>query len=94
MAYRRFQGTCIVRIQKEEELLEALEEAALVPVSRIGAASDATPGACNTKKFEYESRRFTGDMEIASYEEEWRALSAPAHDCGKRDGRHHSCGTC
>lgn len=72
MEYRRFGNNVVLRIQKGEEILEAVKEVcikehiALAEVSGIGAVNDVTLGVFNTEKFEYESQRFTGDMEIAS----------------------------
>lgn len=62
----------VLRIQKGEEILETIKEVcareqiALAEVSGIGAVNDVTLGVFNSEKFEYESQRFTGDMEIAS----------------------------
>ena len=72
MEYRRFGDSVVLRIQKGEEILEtikevcAMEQIALAEVSGIGAVNDVTLGVFNSEKFEYESQRFTGDMEIAS----------------------------
>ena len=72
MEYRRFGDSVVLRIQKGEEILETIKEVcareqiALAEVSGIGAVNDVTLGVFNSEKFEYESQRFTGDMEIAS----------------------------
>ena len=72
MEYRRFGDSVVLRIQKGEEILEALcavcekEQIMLASVSGIGAADDVTLGVFNSAKFQYESQQFTGDMEIAS----------------------------
>jgi len=72
MEYRRFGDSVVLRIQKGEEILETIKEVcareqiALAEVSGIGAVNDVTLGVFNSEKFECESQRFTGDMEIAS----------------------------
>ena len=72
MDHRKFGDTYILRIDKGEEILEAIrtlcktEDIALASVSGIGAVNDITLGVFNTEKFCYESNRFTGDYEISS----------------------------
>lgn len=72
MEYSRFGDSVVLRIQKDEEILETIkeicarEQIVLAEVSGIGAVNDVTLGVFNSEKFEYESQRFTGDMEIAS----------------------------
>ena len=72
MIYRKFDETYILRVDKGEEILEAIrklseeEHIALASVSGIGAVNDITLGFFNTEKFCYESRRFEGDYEISS----------------------------
>lgn len=72
MEYRRFGDSVVLHIQKGEEILEALctvckkEQIMLASVGGIGAVNDVTLGVFNSEKFQYESQRFTGDMEIAS----------------------------
>ena len=72
MEYRRFGSDCVIRIQKGEEILAALrqvctqENIVLASVNGIGAVNDVTLGVFNSKKFVYESTRYTGDMEIVS----------------------------
>lgn len=72
MEYRRFGEGIVIRLQKGEEVLETLravcekEGVALASVSGIGAVNDVTLGVFNSEKFEYESKQYTGDMEIAS----------------------------
>ena len=72
MEHRRFGSDCVIRIQKGEEILAALrqvctqENIVLASVNGIGAVNDVTLGVFNSKKFVYESTRYTGDMEIVS----------------------------
>jgi len=72
MEYRCFGSDCVIRIQKGEEILAALrqvctqENIVLASVNGIGAVNDVTLGVFNSKKFVYESTRYTGDMEIVS----------------------------
>lgn len=72
MEYRKFGSDYVLRIQKGEEILESIarlcreEKITLGTVSGIGAVGDVTLGVFNTEKFGYESRRYTGDYEIAS----------------------------
>ena len=72
MEFRRFDDTYILRIDKGEEILNGIrtlceeENIALASVHGIGAVNDVTLGVFNTKKFCYESCRFTGDYEISS----------------------------
>lgn len=72
MEYRRFEDRVVLRIQKNEEILESIKEVcdrehiALADISGIGAVNDVILGVFNSEKFKYESQHFTGDMEIAS----------------------------
>ena len=72
MEYRVFGDSIVLRIQKGEEILDTIkavceqEKVALAEVSGIGAVNDVTLGVFNSKKFVYESTRYTGDMEIVS----------------------------
>lgn len=72
MEYRQFERNYVIRIQKSEEILKAIKEVcekehvSLAAVSGIGAVNDVTLGVFDSEKLQYESQRFTGDMEIAS----------------------------
>ena len=72
MEYRRFGNKIVARMDKGEEICAKLLELAeaedirLASVSGIGASNDVTLGVFNSKKFVYESTRYTGDMEIVS----------------------------
>ena len=63
MEYRCFGSDCVIRIQKGEEILAALRQ--VCTQENIVLAS-VTLGVFNSKKFVYESTRYTGDMEIVS----------------------------
>ncbi len=72
MDYRKFNDDYVLRIQKGEEILESIrtvceqENILLGTVNGIGAANQLTLGIFNSEKFVYETRDFSGDMEITS----------------------------
>lgn len=72
MDYRRFQDTLIVRIDKNEEIIEQirriaeLEQIKLASVQALGAVDDFTVGVFDTVKKEYRANRFRGPFEIVS----------------------------
>lgn len=72
MEYKREQNFLFLRLEKGEELLEALfalcqkENIRAGMVSGIGATNDVTLGLFDTEKKKYLSNTYTGDMEITS----------------------------
>ncbi len=72
MEYRKFGSDYVLRIQKGEEILESIqtvcrqENILLGSVTGIGAVGELTLGVFNSEKFAYETKDYTGDMEIAS----------------------------
>lgn len=74
MEYRRFGNDIVVRIDKDEEILEQLEavaqkeKIALASVEALGAVNDFTVGVFHTDVKKYYSNRFTGMFEIVSLE--------------------------
>lgn len=72
MEYRVYGSDIVLRIDRGEEILEALqtvcekEQIKLGSVSGLGAVGEATLGVFNREKFAYEKQTYTGDMEIAS----------------------------
>lgn len=72
MDYRRFNNTLVVRIDKDEEILEKLKEVALkeniklANINALGAVNDFTVGVFKTKDKKYYANTFTGDFEIVS----------------------------
>ena len=72
MEYRKYGNDYVVVMAKGEEILQAITEVCekekilLGTVTGIGAVGEVTLGVFNREKFEYESRTFTGDLEIAS----------------------------
>jgi predicted DNA-binding protein with PD1-like motif len=66
MDYRRFQNTLVVRIDRGEEILEQLRQAAekeqirLASVEALGAVNDFTVGVFNTEEKKYYANRFRG----------------------------------
>lgn len=72
MDYRRFQDTILVRIDRNEEIIEQIrrvaerEEIRLASVQALGAVDDFTVGVFNTGDKSYASNRFQGAFEIVS----------------------------
>ena len=72
MDYRRFQDTIIVRIDRNEEIIEQVRQIAerekirLASVQALGAVDDFTVGVFNTVEKEYHANRFQGPFEIVS----------------------------
>jgi len=72
MDYRRFGDTLIVRIDKNEEIVEQVrvlaekEKICLATVEALGAVDDFTVGVFFTNEKKYHSNRFQGAYEIVS----------------------------
>lgn len=72
MKYKRFDNTIVVRIDKDEELLEQLlevckkEEVRLANVNALGAIGEFTIGLFDTSEKKYYSTEYEGDFEIVS----------------------------
>lgn len=72
MEYKRFNNTYIVRIDKDEEILERVEILAksegikLASVSALGAVKEFTIGVFKTDTKEYVANNFNGCYEIVS----------------------------
>lgn len=72
MEYKRFDNTYIVRIDKDEEILEQVEILAksegikLASVSALGAVKEFTIGVFKTDTKEYVANNFNGCYEIVS----------------------------
>ncbi len=72
MEYRVFENHLVVRIDKDEEILNTVKNLAqkenikLATLSAIGAVSDVELGLFKTKQKEYVSNRYQGDFEIIS----------------------------
>ena len=72
MDYRRFGDTLIVRIDKNEEIVEQVrvlaekEKIRLATVEALGAVDDFTVGVFFTNEKKYYSNRFQGAYEIVS----------------------------
>lgn len=72
MEYRKFGNDYVLRIDKGEEILQAVSQVCekegirLGTVNGIGAVGDVTLGVFNREKFQYESQTYKGDFEIAS----------------------------
>lgn len=72
MEYKRFNNTYIVRIDKDEEILEQVEILAksegikLASVSALGAVKEFTIGVFKTDTKEYVANNFNGCYEIVS----------------------------
>ena len=71
MNYKRFDNKVVVRIDKGEEIVDALKtickklDIKLGSIVGIGATDKVTIGLLNTKTKKYQSKEFTGDHEIA-----------------------------
>ncbi len=72
MDYRRFQDTLIVRIDKDEEIIETVQKIAekenirLAIVEALGAIREFTVGLFSTSEKKYFSNHFEGAYEIVS----------------------------
>lgn len=72
MEYRRFGNTIVVRIDRGEEILTALQEIAeaedirLASISALGATNDFTVGVYNVDEKQYHANDFKGNFEIVS----------------------------
>ena len=72
MEIKQFGKTYVIRIQRGEEVVAALEKACkdhnirLGVVSGIGAVGEATIGLYDVENQEYHSESFCGDMEIVN----------------------------
>lgn len=72
MKYRRFDNTIVVRIDRGEEILEAVRELAeresirLASISALGAVNEFTVGVFNTSEKKYYANEFSGAFEIVS----------------------------
>ena len=72
MEYRKYGKDYVLRIDKGEEILQAIsqvcekENIRLGSVNGIGAVGDVTLGVFNRERFQYESKEYKGDFEIAS----------------------------
>ena len=72
MDYRRFNDTLLVRIDRGEEIIEALraiaekEHIRLASVEALGATDDFTVGVYDIAAKHYDSKTFTGPFEIVS----------------------------
>jgi predicted DNA-binding protein with PD1-like motif len=71
MKYERLGNKVVVRIDKGEEIVDALKtickklDIKLGSIVGIGATDKVTIGLLNTKTKKYQSKEFTGDHEIA-----------------------------
>lgn len=72
MDYRRFNDTLLVRIDRGEEIIEALraiaekEHIRLASVEALGATDDFTVGVYDVAAKHYDSKTFSGPFEIVS----------------------------
>ena len=72
MEYRRFENTCIVRIDPGEEILEQVkvlaerEQIKLATVQALGAINEFTVGVFETVEKKYYANHFQGTYEIVS----------------------------
>ena len=72
MEYKRCKNKIIVRIDKDEEILDKIKEIALkenikfATVTAIGATNDFTVGVYKVSEKKYYSNNFQGDFEIVS----------------------------
>jgi predicted DNA-binding protein with PD1-like motif len=72
MEYRRFGDTLIVRIDRDEEIVEQVrivagkEKIRLATVEALGAVNDFTTGVFDTAEKQYHANRFRGAFEIVS----------------------------
>ena len=97
MEYKRFGNKIIVRIDKDEEILEQVKELALkenirlAAVQALGATNSFTVGVYNVAEKKYYANTFSGSFEIVSLtgtiNHERRILHPPAHERRQRQGR-------
>ena len=72
MDYRRFNDTIVLRIDRGEEIIEAVKAVAekehirLAEISALGATDDFTVGVYDLEAKRYDSKTFTGPHEIVS----------------------------
>lgn len=72
MDYRKFNDIIVMKIDKNEEILEKIKEVALkeniklASVNALGATNDFTVGVFKTGEKKYYSNSFKGDFEIVS----------------------------
>ena len=72
MEYKKFKDTIIVRIDKNEEILEKIREVAenenikLASINALGAIKDFTVGVFNVDEKKYYANDFKGNFEIVS----------------------------
>ena len=72
MEYKRFNDTLLVRIDRGEEIIEAVRRVAerehirLASVEALGATDDFTVGVYDVAAKRYDSKTFTGPFEIVS----------------------------
>ena len=72
MEYRRFNDKIVARIDRGEEILDAIKEIALkeeiklANLNALGAVGEFTVGVLKTKEKKYYSNDFSGDFEIVS----------------------------
>ena len=72
MEYRRFNDTILLRIDRGEEIIEAVRRVAerehirLASVEALGATDDFTVGVYDVAAKRYDSKTFTGPFEIVS----------------------------
>lgn len=72
MEYKRFKNNIVVRIDKNEEILEQIKSIALKEkiklalVSALGATNDFTVGVYKVDEKKYYSNNFKGNFEIVS----------------------------
>ena len=72
MEYKRFGNKIIVRIDKDEEILEQVKELALkenirlAAVQALGATNNFTVGVYNVAEKQYHDNTFSGSFEIVS----------------------------
>lgn len=72
MEYKRFDQTILVRIDKDEEILEQVQKVALkenvtlASIQALGAVKDITIGVFQTDTKHYLSNSFQGSFEIVS----------------------------
>ncbi len=72
MEYKRFKNNIVVRIDKNEEILEQIKNIALkekiklASISALGATNDFTVGVYKIDEKKYYSNNFKGNFEIVS----------------------------
>ncbi len=72
MEYKRFNNTIILRIDKEEEIIEKIKEVCekeqvkLANINGLGAVNKFVVGLLDTKEKKYYSQEYKGDFEIVS----------------------------